>query len=51
MEEYLILETNDGIAEAFNDFFIGVVSKLNIPRYQDPFIDSYQTEYRVGHPN
>ena len=25
------------------------VSNLNIPRYQDPFIDSHQTENRIGH--
>ena len=31
-------------------FFTSVVSSLNIPRYQDPFISSEQTENRIGHP-
>ena len=31
-------------------FFTSVVSKLNIPRYQDLFINSDQTENRTGHP-
>ena len=46
----LILEKNDDIAETFNDFFTSVVSNLNIPRYQDPFTDSGQTENRTEHP-
>ena len=44
MEKDLILEKNDDIVETFNDFFTSVVSNLNIPRYQDPFTDSDQTE-------
>ena len=44
VEKDLILEKNDDIAETFNDFFTSVVSNLNIPRYQDPFTDSDQTE-------
>ena len=43
VEKDLILEKNDDIAETFNDFFISVVSNLNIPRYKDPFTDSDQT--------
>ena len=35
-----ILEKNDDVAVTFNYFFTSVVSKLNIPRYQDPLIDS-----------
>ena len=50
VEKDLILEKNDDIAETFNDFFTSVVSNLNIPHYQDPFIDSDQTENRIGHP-
>ena len=50
MEKDLILEKNDDIAETFNDFFTSVVSNLNIPRYQDPFADSEQTENRTEHP-
>ena len=50
MEKDLILEKNDDIADTFNDIFTSVVSKLNIPRYQDRFIDSNQIESRVGHP-
>ena len=49
MEKDLILEKNDDIAETFNDFFTSVVSNLNIPRYQDPFTDSDQTENRIEH--
>ena len=50
MEKNLILEKNDDIWETFNDFFTIIVSNLNIPRYQDPLIDSDQTENRIGHP-
>ena len=50
VEKDLILEKNDDIAETFNDFFTSVVSNLNIPRYQDPFTDSDQTENRTEHP-
>ena len=50
VEKDFILEKNDDIAETFNDFFTSVVSNLNIPRYQDPFTDSDQTENRIGHP-
>ena len=49
VEKDLILEKNDDIAETFNDFFTSVVSNLNIPRYQDPFTDSDQTENRIEH--
>ena len=50
VEKDLILERNNDIAEIFNDFFTSVASNLNIPRYQDPFIDIYQTENRIGRP-
>ena len=50
MEKDFILEKNDDIAETFNDFLTSAVSNLNIPRYQDPFTDSDQTENRIGHP-
>ena len=50
MEKDLILEKNDDIAETLNDFFTSVVSNLNIPRYQDPLIDSDQTDNQIGHP-
>ena len=50
VEKDLILEKNDDIAETFNDFFTSVVSNLNIPRYQDPFTDSDQTENQIEHP-
>ena len=46
VEKDLIAEKN---AETFNNFFTSVVSNLNIPLYQDPFIDSHQTENRIGH--
>ena len=32
------------------NFFTSVVSNLNISIYQDTFIDSDQTENRIGHP-
>ena len=50
VEKNLILEKNDDIPESFNDFFTSVVSNLNIPRYQDPFTESVQTENRIEHP-
>ena len=50
VEKDLILEKNDDIAETFNDFFTSVVSNLNIPRYQDSFTDSDQTENGIEHP-
>ena len=50
VEKDLIPEKNDDIAETFNDFFTSVLSKLNIPCYQDPFLDGDQTENRIGHP-
>ena len=50
MEKDLILEKNNDIAETFNYVFTSVVSNLNIPHYQDPFINSDQTENRIGHP-
>ena len=38
LEEDLKLEENNDIVKTFTDFFTSFVSKLNIPRYQDPFI-------------
>ena len=49
VEKDFILEKNDDIAENFNEFFVSVVSNLNIPRYQDPFSDSDQSEEGIGH--
>ena len=49
MGNYFILEKNNDIAEKFHDYFTSVCSKFNIPRYQDSFTDSDQTEYCVGH--
>ena len=49
MKKDLILEKNDDIGETFNDFFTIIVSKLNIPRYQDPWIESDPTQNRIGH--
>ena len=49
MKKDLILEKNDDIGEAFNDFFTIIVSKLNIPRYEDPWIESDPTQNRIGH--
>ena len=49
MEKDLILEKNDVIAEILYDFFTSVVSKSNIPRYQDLIIDSDQTDDQTGH--
>ena len=49
VEKDLILEKNNDIPEVFDDFFRIVASNLNIPRYQDPFIDSEQTENQTGH--
>ena len=41
---------NDDIAETFDDIFASVALSLIILYYQDPFIDSDQTEKRIGHP-
>ena len=49
VEKDLILEKNNDTAEIFNDFFTSVASNLNVLRYQDPFIDSDQTENKIGH--
>ena len=49
VEKSLILEKNDDFAESFINFFTSVVYKLNIPRYQDPFIDNAQTEQYKNH--
>ena len=43
VERDLLLQKNDDIAETFNDFFTSALSKLNTPRYQDPFTDCDQT--------
>ena len=50
MEKDLVPEKNDDIAETFNDFFPIAVSNLNVPRYQDPFNDSDQTENQIVYP-
>ena len=50
MEKDLVPEKNDDIAETFNDFFPIAVSNLNVPRYQDPFTDSDQTENQIVYP-
>ena len=50
MEKDLVPEKNDDIAETFNDFFTIAVSNLNVPRYQDPFTDSDQTENQIVYP-
>ena len=39
-----MLEKNEDIREMFNDFLDSIVLKLNCSRYQDPLIDSDQTE-------
>ena len=49
VEKDLILEKNNDIPEVLDDFFRIVASNVNIPRYQDPFIDSDQTENQTGH--
>ena len=49
VQKDLILEKNDNVAEIFYVFFTNLVSKLNIPHYQDPFINIDQTKNRVGH--
>ena len=50
MEKDLVPEKNDDIAETFNDFFTIAVSNLNVPRCQDPFTDSDQTENQIVYP-
>ena len=44
VEKDLILQKNDDIAETFNNFSTSVVPNLNIPRYEDHFTNSDQTE-------
>ena len=49
VEKDLILEKNDDIAEIFNDIFTSAVSNLSIPRYQNPFTASDQSENEIEH--
>ena len=49
VEKDLILEKNDDIAEIFNDIFTSAVSNLSIPRYQNPFTASGQSENEIEH--
>ena len=49
LEEDLILEENNDIVKTFTDFFTSFVSKLNISRYEDPFIESNQIANQIGH--
>ena len=49
VEKDLILEKNDDIAEIFNDIFTSAVSNLSIPRYQNPFTVSDQSENEIEH--
>ena len=53
MEKDSIPKKNYDIAEIFNEyfsFFTIILSKLNILRYQDPVIDTDQTENWIEHP-
>ena len=49
VEKDLILEKNDDIAKIFDDIFTSVVSNLIIPRYQNPFTASDQSENGIEH--
>ena len=44
VEKDFILEKNDLLRKLLIILFTSVVSNSNIPRYQDPFTDSDQTE-------
>ena len=48
VEKDFILEKNDILRKLLMVFFTSVVSNSNIPRYQDPFNDSDQTENQIG---
>ena len=53
MEKDSIPKKNYDIAEIFNEyciFFTIILSKLNILRYQDPVVDTDQTENWIEHP-
>ena len=39
VEQDLILDKNDNVAEVLNKFFINVVSNLNIPKYHDKSVN------------
>ena len=39
VEQDLILDKNDNVAEVRNIFFINVVSNLNIPKYHDKSVN------------
>ena len=39
VEKDLIIDQNEAIAKTFNDFFIKVVSNLNITQYEDPSVN------------
>ena len=49
VEKDLILEKNDDIAKIFDDIFTSVVSNLIIPRFQNPFTASDQSENGTEH--
>ena len=44
VEQDLILDKNDNIAEVLNNFFLNVVSNLNIPKYHDRSVNGDHIE-------
>ena len=44
VEQVLILDKNDNVAEALNKYFISVVSNLNIPKYHDKSVNNDHIE-------
>ena len=59
VEQDLILDKNDNVAEVLNKFFINVVSNLNIPKYHDKSVNIDHNEDPIArsielyknHPN
>ena len=48
VEQDLILEKNDNVADVRNKFFINVVSNLNIPKYHDKSVNIDYTEDTIA---
>ena len=44
LSKYHFLDKNDNVAEVLNNFFINVVSDLNIPKYHDKSVNTNHIE-------
>ena len=44
IEQVLILDESDNVAEVLNNFFVNVISNLNIPKYHDKSVNIDRNE-------